>query len=87
MYAMLVLYTQKHSVKYMQSLKLLIHNIKGDGLPNTDTDHNEESPPKALVGADTPQCMWHLFYQCMLNYIDKVLWCVPLTPLVHLFSK
>ena len=40
-------------------------------------------PPKVLVGDDTPQCMWHLFYQWMLNYIDQVLWCVSLTRFVQ----
>ena len=44
-YAMLVMYTRKHSVKYIQRVKLLIYNIKGEGLPATDTDHNEECPP------------------------------------------
>ena len=30
---------------YTQCIKLLIYNIKGEGLPATDTGHNEECHP------------------------------------------
>ena len=50
-YAKLMLYTHKHSVTYIQCIKLLIHNIKGKGLRVTDTGYNETCDPcaRALV--------------------------------------
>ena len=46
----LVLYTYRQSIKYIQCIKLLIHNIEDEGVPATDTDHTEECPPpKATV--------------------------------------
>ena len=59
-----------HSDKYIQCIKLLMYNIKGEGLPATDTDPNEECPPQEVICSSKAQCL----YLCslLLRYVYLV---------------
>ena len=59
------IYKDLHSDKYIQCIKLLMYNIKGEGLPATDTDPNEECPPLLFAAC----CAWVIIVQDLVLYL------------------